>query len=316
MMTYRYFSDKSELELLVGDGLLLFLGVEVGGNTDNASSSNAVGEAVGVALSGGGLGERDSFISTRHGVLLFDHGIGIRIGEGLGISISVGDPLLESVHITLGGAVDLGLELSDLSIELGLHLLLVDLVLSAKIRNGVVKDTLGIVAGLTDLLLGEGGVGLVLLTLKILPVLSGSLEPIVDNLGVVAVADESFVQLGGELLHGLLDRARLFRLRSVGGGVGAINLAAGISAVLEVAGSLDDHLVSVHAAVEGNRVAELVEAERLRVSLRLLDSLSEVLLNIGHGLPQRLTVDVSVVDDEVGDLLKGLDVHLILLLRE
>ena len=194
----------------------------------------------------------------------------------------------------------------------------------AGIGDEGIKDTLGIVASLTNLLLSEGSLSLLLLSLEILPVLTGSCEPFVDNLGVIAVSDHFFRKSGSELLHGLLELGRLVVvvvIVLVGSGrpsvgISAIDLAASVSAVLEDARGIEDHSVALCAAVHLNGEAELVEVESLRFSFSLGNSLSHVLLELGVQLSEGIFADVGVVKDIVDDLLRGLDFHLVVLPRE
>ena len=194
----------------------------------------------------------------------------------------------------------------------------------AGIGDEGIKDTLGIVASLTNLLLSEGSLSLLLLSLEILPVLTGSCEPFVDNLGVIAVSDHFLRKSGSELLHSLLELGRLVVvvvIVLVGSGrpsvgISAIDLAASVSAVLEDARGIEDHSVALCAAVHLNGEAELVEVESLRFSFSLGNSLSHVLLELGVQLSEGIFADVGVVKDIVDDLLRGLDFHLVVLPRE
>ena len=194
----------------------------------------------------------------------------------------------------------------------------------AGIGDEGIKDTLGIVASLTNLLLSEGSLSLLLLSLEILPVLTGSCEPFVDNLGVIAVSDHFLRKSGSELLHGLLELGRLVVvvvIVLVGSGrpsvgISAIDLAASVSAVLKDARGIEDHSVALGAAVHLNGEAELVEVESLRFSFSLGNSLSHVLLELGVQLSEGIFADVGVVKDIVDDLLRGLDFHLVVLPRE
>ena len=196
----------------------------------------------------------------------------------------------------------------------------------AGIGDEGIKDTLGIVASLTNLLLSEGSLSLLLLSLEILPVLTGSCEPFVDNLGVIAVSDHFLRKSGSELIHGALELGRLVVLVVVivvhrlnvgtgrpGVGISAIDLAASVSAVLEDARGIEDHSVALCAAVHLNGEAELVEVESLRFSFSLGNSLSHVLLELGVQLSEGISADVGVVKDIVDDLLRGLDFHLVVL---
>ena len=191
----------------------------------------------------------------------------------------------------------------------------------AGIGDEGIKDTLGIVASLTNLLLSEGSLSLLLLSLESLPVLTLSCEPFVDNLGVIAVSDHFLRKSGSELLHGLLELGRLVVVVVIvlvgsgrpGVGISAIDLAASVSAVLEDARGIEDHSVALCAAVHLNGEAELVEVESLRFSFSLGNSLSHVLLELGVHLSEGISANVSVVKDIVDDLLRGLDVILVIL---
>ena len=191
----------------------------------------------------------------------------------------------------------------------------------AGIGDEGIKDTLGIVASLTNLLLSEGSLSLLLLSLESLPVLTLSCEPFVDNLGVIAVSDHFLRKSGSELLHGLLELGRLVVVVVIvlvgsgrpGVGISAIDLAASVSAVLEDARGIEDHSVALCAAVHLNGEAELVEVESLRFSFSLGNSLSHVLLELGVQLSEGIFADVGVVKDIVDDLLRGLDFHLVVL---
>ena len=166
-------------------------------------------------------------------------GLEVRVDKLLGISVGIGNPLVEGINVVLGLAVDLCLELSDLGIEVSLHLSVVLLHLGTEVGGSVVKDTFDVVAGFADLLLSELGVGGVLLAVELLPVCARSGKPFVDNLGVVAVADESIANLASELLHSLLEfRVRIHILGVHFGSSGHIVALASVSAVLEGSRSL------------------------------------------------------------------------------
>ena len=231
----------------------------------------------------------------------------MRIGgdDILDFRVPLCSPRIELVQVHLHLCIYLTLELRNLGVEIGIELRALVVVLGTEVSGSVVKDVLDVVAGLAGLLLSELSVGDVLLAFERLPVGASGLEPSVDDLLVVAVADDGILDLASELIHGNDELGWFFYNHT-------------IAVIARAVGVVHHSTLSaeVVSALHGNRSAELVEGEGLRCSRSISLGLGEELLNLREGLIEGLTVNEGVVGDEVKDLLFSLHIHLILLMGE
>ena len=240
--------------------------------------------------------------------------------NGLHVRDHIINALLDIAVNLLEASLDLGLgflqalvNLSPHGIGLGVNILL-ELSCSLfssglGVSDSVVDNASDVVGSLLGLLLSELSTDGLLLGIKSLPVGARGLEPLVDDLLVVAVADQSILNLASDLL----DNAGYILLRVVVVINGAGALVGGIASLELQRNALEDNLsvdLLAHGA-HGSWDADLVKVEGLRLGFALGDHLGEELLDLGVGVLEALAVDEGVVGNEVDDILGGLDIELV-----
>ena len=240
--------------------------------------------------------------------------------NGLHVRDHIIDALLDIAVKLLEASIDLGLGFLEALVDLSLHFigLGVNILLELSgslfssglcVSDGVVDNVSDVVCSLLGLLLSELSTDGLLLGIKSLPVGARGLEPLVDDLLVVAVADQSVLNLASDLFDHAGDI--LLRVEVVINGAGA--LVGGIASLELQRNALEDNLsvdLLAHGA-HGSGDADLVKVEGLRLGFALGDHLGEELLDLGVGVLEALAIDEGVVGNEVDDILGGLDIELV-----